>query len=87
MSDILDDLKTRLVAIGFENATIEKVVLEIRHDWAGERVYIGANYEFQRKHSERNRNIIKDYKAGESIVFLSRRYGLSRQRIWKIVNG
>lgn len=87
MSDILDDLKTRLVAIGFENAIIEKVVLEVRHDWAGERIYFGANYEYKANLSERNRSIIRDFKAGESIVFLSRRYGLSRQRIWKIVNG
>lgn len=87
MTDILDDFKNRLIAIGFQNVTLEKVVMEVRHDWAGERVYIGVNYEVQRKHSERNRKIIHDYKAGESIIFLSRRYGLSKQRIWKIING
>jgi Mor family transcriptional regulator len=87
MSDILDDLKARLALIGFKDAQIERCILEVRHDYAGDRVYIGVNYEFQRKHSERNRSIIRDYKSGESIVFLSRRYGLSKQRIWKIING
>jgi Mor family transcriptional regulator len=87
VTDILEDLKKRLADIGFVDANIEKVIMQVRKDYAGDRVYIGVNYEFQRKHSERNRSIIRDYKSGESIVFLSRRYSLSKQRIWKIING
>lgn len=87
MSDILDDLKQRLQEIGFASPTIEKVVIEVRSDWAGERVYIGVNYTYQHRLSERNRAIIRDYKNGESLALLSRRYGLSKPRIWKIING
>ena len=87
MIDILEDLKTRLADIGFKDANIEKVIMDVRRDYAGDRVYIGVNYEFQRLQSDRNRSIIRDYKAGESMIFLSRRYSLSKQRIWKIING
>lgn len=87
MIDILEDLKKRLADIGFKDATIEKVIMDVRHDYAGDRVYIGCNYAFQHRQSERNRSIIRDYKAGESFVFLARRYNLSRQRIAKIIYG
>lgn len=87
MIDILEDLKKRLADIGFKDATIEKVIMDVRHDYAGDRVYIGADYEYRRQLCDRNRSIIRDYKAGESIIFLARRYKLSKQRISKIING
>lgn len=87
MTDILDDLKARLAEIGFKDVKIEKCIMDVRKDYAGDRVYIGANYQYQHQQSERNRAIIRDYKAGESIIFIARRYSLSRQRIWKIING
>lgn len=87
MSDILEDLRVRLVDIGFEDPRIDKVVMEIRRDWAGERAYIGARYEVDKKLSERNRAIIRDFKNGERVPLLVRRYNLSRQRIWAIIKG
>ena len=87
MTDILDDLKNKLKEIGFVDPKIEKVIIEVRREWAGERAYIGTRYELNKLLSERNRNIIRDYKAGESIIFLSRRYGLSRQQIHNIIKG
>lgn len=87
MTDIIDDLKQRLAAIGFADAKIDKVMLEVRHDWHGERPYISIKCEYQYKQSERNRAIIRAYKSGESVSLLARRYGLSRQRISKIING
>lgn len=87
MTDILEDLKQRLAQIGFVDVQIDKVVMDVRHDWAGERPYISAKLEYQRKMSERNRQIIRDYKNGESIAFIARRYGISRQRVHKIIMG
>lgn len=85
--DILEDLYTRLVQIGFKDPQIERVVMEVRTDWKGERPYIGVRMEIDRKMSERNRSIIRDHKAGERVTFLARRYGLSRKRIWEIIRG
>jgi Mor family transcriptional regulator len=87
MSDILEDLRQRLSLLGFVDPQIDRVVMDIRRDWAGERPYIGVRYEADRKISERNRSIIRDFKAGESIALLVRRYSLSRQRIWQIIKG
>lgn len=85
--DILEDLYTRLVQIGFKDPQIERVVMEVRTDWKGERPYIGVRMEIDRQMSERNRSIIRDHKAGERVTFLARRYGLSRKRIWEIIRG
>lgn len=85
--DILEDLRQRLLDIGFTDPKIERVVMEVRNDWRGERPYIGAQYESDRRMSARNMQIIRDYKAGERIAFLARKYGISRQRVWKIING
>jgi len=87
MSDILEDLRQRLVAIGFNDPKIERVVMEIRQDWAGERPYIGVKYEVDKVISERNRAIIRAFKDGERVPLLARRYNLSRQRVWKIIKG
>ncbi len=87
MADILEDLHGRLRAIGFNDPKIERVVMDVRRDWAGERPYIGVRYEVCREMSARNRAIIRDYRNGERIVFLARRYGLTRKRIYEIING
>lgn len=85
--DILKDLHERLIAIGFNDPKITKVVFEVARDYEGERPYISTKPEKDCMMSERNRAIIRDFRSGERITFLSRRYGLSRQRIWKIING
>lgn len=85
-NDILQDLEERLKQIGFDDPKIQKVVMEVRNDWHGERPYISIKYEMDKTRSERNEKIKRDYKNGESIQFLQRRYGLSRKRIYEILS-
>jgi hypothetical protein len=85
--DILEDLHARLVAIGFSDPKIEKVVMDIRTDWRGERPYIGVRYEAERRMSARNRAIIRAFKDGESAPLIARRFGISRARVWQIIKG
>lgn len=87
MVDIIDDFKERLKEIGFVDPKIDRLVMDIRRDWHGERPYISQKNDYVQKLSARNRKIISEYKAGESITLLARRYGLSRQRVSKIING
>lgn len=57
-----------------------------RAAWGGERVYIGKLGETgQAQISERDRAIRRDFNRGNHVDFLVRRYGLSRRRIWAIV--
>lgn len=83
-NDILLDLQNRLKEIGFKDPKIEKVVMEVRQDWHGERPYISVKYEADKKRSERNAFILRDIQRGESISLLMRRYGLSRTRLYEI---
>jgi Mor family transcriptional regulator len=85
--DILEDFQARLIAIGFKDPQIEKLCIEVRQDWAGERTYISCQYELKKQVSARNRSIIRDFKSGERVALLARRYGLSRKRIYEIING
>jgi Mor family transcriptional regulator len=85
--DIIEDLEQRLKAIGFKDPKIEKLFFEVRREWAGERTYISCQYELKKQVSARNRAIIRDYKNGERVALLARRYGLSRAMIYQIING
>ncbi len=87
MSDILEDLKRRLVEIGFVDPKIELIIMAVRRDWRGERPYISLKNDVQLKTKERNRAIIREFKNGESIALLARRYGISRQRVHAIIKG
>lgn len=57
---------------------------QVREVFGGERAYIS------RRPGEgrfvRNAQIRRDYKAGERIPLLMRRYGLSAARLWQIIN-
>lgn len=86
-NDILEDLQERLLAIGFKDPKIEKVIFELRSDWNGERPYISTKVEIDRQLSIRNQSIIRDFKLGERVCFLARRYKLSRKRIYEIISG
>jgi Mor family transcriptional regulator len=87
VSDILEDLKKRLIEIGFNDPKIDNVILAIRQDWRGERPYISVKNDAEIKTKARNRDIIRAYKSGESVSLLVRRYGISRTRIYAIING
>ena len=58
---------------------------QIRRDWGGDRVYIARspNGDF----SARNQAILRDWRAGERVSLIARRYGVSRRLVYKIVRG
>lgn len=86
MTDILQDLEDRLKAIGFQDPKIERVVLEVRKDYQGERPYISMKYEKDRQISKRNRQLVADFKRGDSALILKRRYQLSKAQVYKILH-
>lgn len=57
---------------------------QVRDIFGGERAYISRRTGEGR--FARNAQIRRDYKAGEHIPLLQRRYGLSKPRIWEIIN-
>lgn len=56
-------------------------------EWGGDRPYIGREADAVRERSRRDRAIIADHQAGERIPLLMRKYGLSRPRIYRILEG
>lgn len=94
--DILHDLRCRLaerliarLGLADEVADLLGLVIdEVRADWAGERPYIAKSTEAARASmGARNRSIIREFKAGERVPYLARKYGISRQRVWDIIKG
>jgi Mor family transcriptional regulator len=57
---------------------------QVRSVFGGERAYISRRPGEGR--FARNAQIRRDYKAGERIPLLQRRYGLSPARLWQIIN-
>lgn len=56
-------------------------------EYAGEQFYIAKTPEASRRQrSQRNAAILRDHQAGERMMLLERRYKLSKQAIWKIIN-
>lgn len=92
MSEFVDDIKARIIAgltekLGVTPETAGMVATEVvgglREAWAGCEPYINKG----NSNGQRNRAIIRDWKNGESVPLLARRYSLSRVRIWQIVKG
>lgn len=94
MSDFIDDLNRRIIEgmtkLGITPETAAMVaaemVMDVRRDWAGERPFIGSR-EPDSRQSERNREIIRAHKAGESMGQLAKRHKISRQRVDQIIKG
>lgn len=59
----------------------------INKDYSGEQAYIGKPDSVTAALSARNRAIIRDWRAGERVPLLSRRYGVSIRHIRRIVAG
>lgn len=56
-------------------------------EYAGEQFYIAKTAEASRRQrTQRNAAILRDHQAGERMMLLERRYKLSKQAIWKIIN-
>lgn len=92
MSEFVEDLHARIVSslaerLGVSPQTAGMVAAEVIGGmcdaWAGCEPYSGQ----RRTSNERNRAIIRDFKNGERVPLLARRYQLSRVRIWQIVKG
>jgi len=95
MCNFLDDLGRiayeQCLALGISEETAQlvgsAVPRQIGRDYNGERPYIGKGAEASRDMSARNRAIIRDWKAGERVALLARRYGISRQHVWRVIKG
>lgn len=60
---------------------------EKHQEYGGEQFYIAKTPEASRRQrSQRNAAILRDHQAGERMMLLERRYKLSKQAIWKIIN-
>lgn len=85
--DIVRDILARIMAAS--SSLSEEMALEIerqiRRDWGGDRVYIARSPEGDL--SERNRAILRDWRAGERVSLIARRYRVSRRLVYKIVRG
>ena len=89
MPDIVTDIAQRLKTIipGFNDAHAADFEKWVRREYGKERHYISAHGEADCELGSRNRSIIRDFKQGERVGFLARKYKISRQRIWQIING
>jgi hypothetical protein len=90
MNDPIEDLAARIIASQKSTEAIIKEVarlaLQVRHDWAGERPYIARLGESaQREKSLRDERIRRDFHDGETPKLISRREGISSERVRQIV--
>lgn len=69
----------------FESAVREAAERHVREMFGGSQVYVPRRAGDGR--ASRNDAIRRDYRNGERIGLLARRYGLSPAQIWRIVNG
>lgn len=96
MSDPIHDAVTRIrrlmsshgVLSSEMDAALTAAEEAMREDWGGDRPYIAKRGERAgAMMSARNRAIILDWRAGERQAFISRKYGISRQRVQQIIDG
>ena len=69
----------------FEAAVREAAERHVRELFGGSQVYVPRRAGDGR--ASRNDAIRRDYRNGERIGLLARRYGLSETQVWRIVNG
>ena len=86
--DIIDDVLRRVIEMApeFSAALALQIAHDVRHEWAGDKariLYIARREEDVR--SARNEAILRDYKCGERLALLERRYQLTQRRILQII--
>lgn len=83
--DIVADILRRVAALtpGFTAALASQVDREVREMWGRDRCYIARRA--GEGTSARNDAIRRDFRNGERVELLCRRYGLTRQRIHQIL--
>ena len=86
--DIIDDVLRRVIemAPAFTAALAAQVARETRHEWAGDkaRIFYIARRDDETR-SARNESIMRDYRSGERLALLERRYGITQRRILQII--
>ena len=95
MCNFLDDLGRiayeQCLAPGISEATSPLVANSMARaatrTYTGERPYISKGEDSNREMSARNRAIIRDWRAGERVALLARRYGLSARHIRRVIAG
>lgn len=82
--DIVRDILDRVPVA--DKKLLAQIEQDIRRDYGGERVYVPKDGDkAQTEISMRNAAIRADYRRGESVALLIRRYRISRQRVHQIV--
>ena len=95
MCEFVEDLRERLVAnltgqlgVSAEAAGLVAAAVadELYRDWRGERPYIGPSIDdVRRQQSARNAALLRDWRNGERIPLLARRYGISVKRVYALL--
>lgn len=57
----------------------------VADEWGGDRPYIGREADARRDRSRRDRALLAEHAAGERVPYLMRKYGLSRTRVYEII--
>lgn len=87
-NDIIDDVLRRVIEMSptFSSALAAQIARETRHEWAGDkaRIFYIARRDDETR-SIRNESIMRDYRAGERLALLERRYSLTQRRILQII--
>jgi Mor family transcriptional regulator len=86
IGDILWRVADRLVLPDTSRELLRQIEHDARRDWGGDRIYIARHGEEARQEmTARNLAIIRDWQAGERVSCLARKYGISKQRVSRIV--
>ena len=88
--DIIRDILARVAArFGLDDPVLDMLGLievEVRRDWGGDRVYVSKTGESATlETARRNAQILRDWRAGERVSLLARRYGISPRRVRQII--
>lgn len=90
--DIIRDFLDRVSsAIGSETFTDQiaiNIEQQMRKDWGGDRPYIPKSSDADMTVvTRRDVAVRRDYRSGESVSLIARRFGISRAMVYKIVSG
>lgn len=95
MCEFVEDLRERMIenltgqlGISAETACLVAATVadDLLRDWRGERPYIGPSAEdVRRRQSARNEALLRDWRNGERIPLLARRYGISVKRVYAVL--
>jgi len=66
-------------------AAADAAVLAMQSEFAGDRIYVAKSKELEMM--ARNRAIIQEWRSGERVAFIARRYGITERRVRMIIAG